>query len=82
MAGQVIHDDHISSGQCWRELIFHIGFEDHPVHGGINDPWRSQGMASQGGNEGLGFPVAERDMRREPLAERRPACPFGQLGVG
>lgn len=82
VAGQIVHDHHIAFGQGGCQLGFHIEIENLFVHGRVDDPWRRQAMASQGGNEGLGMPVAEGAVIIEPLSERCPARPLGQFGIG
>lgn len=78
---QIIHDDDVAAVESGCQLGFHIDLKDLLVHGGIDDPWRGQAMTSQGGNEGLGLPMAEGDVIIKPLTDGRPAVALGQFGV-
>lgn len=74
VAGKIIEDHHIARLQCRRELGFHIGFKDFPVHRLVDDPGRRQAVASQGRDEGLGRPMPKRCVRPDALSSLGPTA--------
>jgi len=68
VGGQIVHDDDVAFFEGWDELGLDIGFEYSPVHRRVDDEGRSEGVATQSGDEGLGFPMAERGFGAEALA--------------
>ena len=79
---QVVEDDDVACLQGGSELRLDVDVEGGPIHCAFEEPWGRQPMATQGGNEGLGVPVAERGRTGQPLALRGPAPQPGQLGGG
>ena len=82
MAGEIVHDDHISFGQGRGQLGLNIGFEDMPVHWRINYPGSNQAITPQPCDERLSFPVAERGLGFQPLIFRTPSAQAGHFCVG
>ena len=80
MSRQIVQDDDVAGLEGRDELRLDIGFEDAPVHRGVNDERGGQGVASQAGNEGLGLPMSERGFGKKPLALRAPAAQARHLG--
>ena len=79
---QVVKDDDVACLQGGSELCLDVDVESGPIHCAFEEPWGRQPMATQGGNEGLGVPVAEGGRTGQPLALRGPAPQPGQLGGG
>ena len=79
---QVVEDDDVACLQGGSELRRDVDVEGVSIQCAFYEPRRRQSMATQGGNEGLGVPVAERGRTGQPLALRGPAAQPGQLGVG
>src|SRR5690606_677313 len=59
MAGEIIQNDNVTPVQRWGELGVYVGLEAHAVHRSTEHPRRIQTVVAQGGDEGLGAPVAE-----------------------
>lgn len=73
MTGEVVEDHDITGIEGRGELGFDIGFEGRAVHRAVDDPWRGKSVTAQGGNEGLGLPVAKGRTRFEALATAGPS---------
>lgn len=80
VGGQIVHDHDITLVERGNKLGFNIGFEDKPIHRLVDDKWRSQPGAAQGGDEGLGFPVAERRLGMKSFAFQTPPAQTCHLG--
>lgn len=74
VAGEVIEDHDVTRIESWRYLGFDIGLEGSAVHRAVDDPWSGQAITTQGGNAGLGFPVAEGSAGLEALIAARPSA--------
>ena len=82
VAGKIVEDHNVAGTEGGGELGFDIGLEGRAVHRTVDDPRRGQAITAQGGNEGLGFPVAEWRTRLEALvASCAPSQPC-HLGRG
>lgn len=77
---EIIQDHDIAFAKGRRELGFNISVEGVAIHRAINDPRRSEFMAAQTGDEGLGMPFAKRCLPLEPFAFRRPATQAAHVG--
>ena len=82
MKADIVENDNVAGRQGRGELRFDPGLEDAVVHRRIDDPGRSQSVASEAGDKGLRFPLPERRMGVKALAFAGPAGPFGKFGVG
>ena len=54
VAREIVEDDHVARFERRGELGFDIGFEDVPVHRGIDNPGRGQAIMRRSVNLGLG----------------------------
>ena len=72
---------YIARPQGRGELGFDVSFEAPPVDRAGDHPGRGQSIMAQPGDECLCIPMPERRMIDQPLADRRPAGGFHQLGV-
>ena len=79
---QIVHDDDIAFVEGRGEFFFDIGFEDAPVHRGIDDEGGGELVAAQAGDEGLGHPMPEWCLRAKPLTLRAAPAQTGHLGSG
>jgi hypothetical protein len=82
MGGQIIEDDHIARLEDGRELGFNIGVEDHAVHRRVDHPWSNKAIAFEACDQGLGAPMAEGSLGKQPLAFQAPSSGFCHLGIG
>ena len=80
VAGEVVEDDHVAGLQRRRELGLDIGLEDLAVHRAVDHPRCGQSVMTQGGDEGLGAPMAEGRLHLQPLSPTCPASEPGHLG--
>ena len=78
---EVVQDDHIALVQGGRELGFDVEVEGGAVDGAADDPGRDQGIAAQGGDEGLRLPLAEGHVSAEPLATQRAPTQRRHVGL-
>lgn len=72
---QIVEDDDVPAMQARSELRFDIEIEGRAIHRSLDEPRCGQTAAAQGGNEGLGVPVAEGNCAGQPFANR---CPTAQ----
>lgn len=70
---QVVEDDHIAGLQGRGQLGLDIKLEQLSIHRTLDHPWRIQTVVAQGGDKGLGVPVAEGRMVDKARAFFRPA---------
>src|SRR6185312_9903379 len=63
---EVVEDDNVALCQRRGELCLDIGFEDAPVHGGIDDEGCGEPMTAQPSDESLRLPMPERRSRAQP----------------
>ena len=68
VAGEIVEDDHVAGLECRRKLGLDVNLEDAPVHRAVDHPGRCQPVMAQGGDKGLGSPVAERGLHLEALS--------------
>jgi hypothetical protein len=61
-AGQVVQDDDIARLKGRRQLGFDVSLEDAPIHRRVDDEWRAERAAAQGGDESLRLPMSERGL--------------------
>jgi len=64
---QIVHDDDVAFFEGRRELGLDVSLEDAPVHRRVDDEGGGQSVAAQAGDEGLGFPMAERSFGAQAL---------------
>ena len=57
VAAQIVHNHDIAGFEGGDELLIHIGAEALAIDRTIEDAWRGQPFAPQGGQEGHGAPV-------------------------
>jgi hypothetical protein len=79
---QIVHDDDVASFKRRGELGFDGGFEDAPVHRRVDDEGRSEGAATQAGNESLGLPMPEGGFGSEALALEAASARARHFGGG
>jgi len=80
VGGYVVHDDDVAASQRRSEHLIDIGDEALAGHGSFEQHRRREPVMAQRGNEGHGFPSAERHLADEPLPARRPAVEAGHVG--
>lgn len=68
--GKVIQDDNVTWRERGSQLGLDIGIEGYPVHGVVNDPWGSQTIATQSGDEGLRSPMSKWRIHMQSLTAR------------
>jgi hypothetical protein len=73
MAAKVIHDDDIAGRECRHEELDHIGSEALAVNRAIKDARCIDPVMPQRCKEGQRPPFAERSVRNQLAAARRPA---------
>src|SRR5690606_1071902 len=81
VAGKIVQNDDVTPVQRGGELGLYVGLEAHAVHRSTEDPRRIQTVVAQGGDEGLGAPVAEGRMVDEPFPPRRPSAGLAHVGL-
>ena len=82
VAGEVIHDHDVARRESGHEELFDILKEARPVDRLIENAWRIDPVAAQGGKEGHRLPVAVRHFGVEPLAFECPATQGCHVGLG
>ena len=76
VGGEVVQYHHVALLQGRGQLGLDIEVEEFPVHCPTDHPGRVQPIMAQGGDEGLGLPVA----KGRVIDQTRPAgCPSGRL---
>lgn len=73
--------EHVAFAQRRPQLGFDVEGEHLAVHHAVDHPWCFQPVVAQGGDEGLGPPVAERGVIDEALPARCPAGGLGHVGL-
>ena len=58
MTGKIIQDDNVAGLERCDKYLFHIGAEGLPVDWAVKDTRCGQAIATQGGDEGHGVPMA------------------------
>jgi hypothetical protein len=81
MAGEVVEDDDVAFAQRRDQLGLDVKVEQFAVDRAVDDPWRVQSVVPEGGNEGLGIPVAKGRVAYQPLADRSPAGGLDEIGL-
>jgi len=81
VAGQVVEDDHVAWSQGGGELGLDVEVEQIAVDRAVDHPRCIKAVVAQGGDEGLGLPVAERRVIDQPFASRSPAGGLGHVGL-
>lgn len=74
VASKLVEDDDIAWLQGGNETLLHPGEKVVAVHRLIEDEWRSDFVASPGGDEGHGFPLHIGHARLQPFAVRAPSA--------
>ena len=82
MGGQIVEDDHIARLETGGKLGFNVGVKDHAVHWCVDHPWSDKTIAFEACNQGLGAPVTERSLGKQPFALWATSSGFCHLGVG
>src|SRR6266481_969096 len=82
MAGQIVHDDHITRPKIVNEDLFYEGLEDIPIDGSVHDGGTAHSLDSQGRNQGGGFPVTVRRFVDQALTPWCPTAKAGHIRLG
>ena len=72
VAAQIIENDDVAWGQCWREHLLDIGCEQLAIDWTVDHPGRLDAVVPQGGDEGQRLPVAVRHARIKTLPAQVP----------
>ena len=81
VGGQIVHDDDVAAPQRRGELGLDVGLEDAPVHRRVDDEGGGERPATQAGDEGLGFPMAEGGFGAQPPSFQAAPARAGHFGV-
>ena len=79
---QIVHDDDVAWLQCRRENLLDIGEETLAVDRPVEHEGRRDLVASQGGEEGHGFPMPMRRLGDRRRAAFVPAVRARHIGLG
>lgn len=60
VTAEIVHDDNVAGAQCLQKELFDIEPESLAIDRAVDDAGRVDPVASQGGQESHGFPMAER----------------------
>lgn len=81
MASQVVEDDDVAWLERGEELLVDPGVEARAVDGTVEDAWRGESIATQGGDEDHGAPASVRGKAVQPLASGVPTAKRGHVGL-
>src|SRR5262245_9278781 len=81
MSGEIVHDDDISSLECWNKPKFHISKKHRPIHGSLEHEGRDHRAMPQAGHESECFPMSVRCVANQPLSARTAASKSHHAGV-
>ena len=81
VAAEVVEDDHVARLEGRSQDLLDVDQEELAVDGAIDHPGGVDAITAQGGDEGLGLPVAERSGGLETLAARSPATQGRHVGL-
>ena len=78
--GEVIEDDDITGPQCRRQHLLDVGQEARVIDGPIEDGRCRDRVGTQGGDDGVRFPVSARRVVVQARAARTPPEAAQQIG--
>lgn len=82
MARQIVHDDHVATGEFGYEDAGDVGEERIGVHRSIEHPWRDHASAAQPGCKGGRLPVTKGNPGAQALASAAAAMPPRHICAG
>ena len=80
VARQIIHDDNVADPQRRSQELLHPGEKSFAVHGSVEQARRGDLIIAQRAHESRCFPMAERNIRHEPVAARAAAIKSRHFG--
>lgn len=80
VTAEVVEDDDVAGSQGWDEKGLDIGGEAFAIDRPVEDTWRINPVAAQGGEESECFPVPVRDLGRQSFAPRPPTSDRRHVG--
>ncbi len=81
VAAQIVQDDDVARREGWGQDLLDIEHEEFAVDGTVDHPWRVDAVVAQGGDEGLGLPVAEGGVGLQAFAPHPPAAQGRHVGL-
>ena len=82
VAGEIVHEDDVTSPQRRAKLLFDPGGEPFSVYGLIEDERCIDAVTAQVSDEGHRFPMAIGHLGMQPLAFGRPSTQRRHVGLG
>lgn len=82
VTAEVVEDDRVAMRQLWNKHLLNIGEEAFAIDRAIEDVRSDDAGSGQPGDEGLGQPMAVRNIRDAPFAHRTPAIKRRHVGLG
>ncbi len=81
VAAQIVEHDDVAGLQGWGQNFLDIDPEQLAVDRPVDHPGRVDAVVTQGGDEGLGLPVAEGGVGLQPTTARTPSSEWGHVGL-
>lgn len=81
VTAQIVGNHDVTGGEGRHQALTDPGCEAVTIDWPVEDERGYDAVVAQSGQKGQGFPVAVRNMGREPLALRSPATSAGHVGL-